>query len=199
MEKNMAQQFSLEQLQQLQVKNYSQLRQELKSGDLVFTSGNYFISQAIRKVTNSPWSHVGIVFYLNDIDRVLLLESVESSGVRFAPLSKYVGDYKNGEPYDGIIAVARHRSMSDLALTTMAKFGISELTRPYDKDEVGKILSRLILGKGKWESDREYICSELVYECYKKAGIALNHNPLGFVSPADIWQDAAVELVARIQ
>ena len=50
-------------------------------------------------MTDSPWSHVGVVFWLKSIQRVLLLESVESIGVRFAPLSKYLSDYKKGKPY----------------------------------------------------------------------------------------------------
>lgn len=40
-------------------------------------AGYYPLSKAIQKVTGSPWSHVGIVFCLDAIDRVLLPESVE--------------------------------------------------------------------------------------------------------------------------
>ncbi len=182
----------------LPVMSYDQLRSTLKSGDLMFTSGEHIISKAIQKVTNSPWSHVGIVFKIESIDRLLLLESVEDMGVRFAPLSKYLNDYDKGKPYKGLIVLARCRDMSDDIVKGLSKFGISELTQPYDKDEIAKILARVTLGIGKKEKDREYICSELVHECFASAGRPFTYNPRGFISPQDIWADAGVSLVGRI-
>jgi len=195
----MAQIITEEQLSQIATTDYDQIRSELRSGDLLFASGNYLISKAIRKVTDSCWSHVGIVFQLDNINRVLLLESVESSGVRFAPLSKYIVDYRNGKPYDGPIVIARHQQVNFEVMSRLAKFGIDELTQPYDKDEVGKILARVILGQGKWQQDREYICSELVYQCFVEAGVELHRDERGFVSPANIWQDDNVKFLARLQ
>ncbi|MFA6465271.1 MAG: hypothetical protein WCT30_05900, partial [Desulfurivibrionaceae bacterium] len=64
----------------LPVLAYPDVRAQLKSGDMLFTSGDYLISKAIQKMTGSPWSHVGIVFRLDSIDRILLLESVEDMG-----------------------------------------------------------------------------------------------------------------------
>jgi hypothetical protein len=72
------------------------------------------------------------------------------------------------------------------------------LTQPYDKDEIAKILARITLGIGKKERDREYICSELVYECYFHAGKNFAFNPKGFISPEDIWEDGKLSLVGRI-
>ncbi|MBG3875898.1 hypothetical protein FVW20_02360 [Desulfovibrio oxamicus] len=181
-----------------QVEAYPQIRATLKSGDLFFTSGNYLISKAIQEVTNSPWSHVGIIFVIPSIDRVLLLESVEDMGVRFAPLSKYLSDYEGKAPYKGMIVTATVSGVEDTVLATLAQKGVDQLTRPYDKAEIGRILARVILGKGKLRRDKEYICSELVYECFINAGISLHANPKGFVSPEDIWQDERVNLAQRI-
>lgn len=47
---------------------YPELRKTLKSGDLLFASGDYLVSKAIQKVTESPWSHVGIVLRLDSLD-----------------------------------------------------------------------------------------------------------------------------------
>ncbi|MGZ3940266.1 MAG: hypothetical protein ACXVBK_15950, partial [Flavisolibacter sp.] len=80
----------------------------------------------------------------------------------------------------------------------IAKFGIDELTRPYDKDEVAKIMARVTLGIGKKERDGEYICSELVYECFSKAGIEFEFDSRGFISPENVWQDDKVSLIGRI-
>jgi hypothetical protein len=185
-------------IEALPVTPYPDIRTKLKSGDLLFTSGNYLVSKAIQKVTDSPWSHVGIVFRLDSIDRLLLLESVEDMGVRFAPLSKYILDYEHGKPYKGRAVLARCQATNASIVPEIAKFGIDELTRPYDRDEIGKILARVILGKGKIERDREYICSELVYECFLKAGIEFKYDKKGFISPENVWRDDKVSLVGRI-
>jgi len=182
----------------LSVTSYQELRTKLKSGDLLFASGDYLVSKAIQKMTDSPWSHVGIVFKLDSIDRMLLLESVEDMGVRFAPLSKYLNDYENRKPYKGRVVLGRCSDIDQGIVNELAKFGIDELTRPYDKDEIANILARITLGIGKKERDREYICSELVYECFASAGKEFAYDARGFISPENIWIDKKVSLVGRI-
>ena len=182
----------------LSITPYQELRTKLKSGDLLFASGDYLVSKAIQKMTDSPWSHVGIVFKLDSIDRMLLLESVEDMGVRFAPLSKYLNDYESRKPYKGRVVIGRCSDVDQGIVTGLAKFGIDELTRPYDKDEIAKILARITLGIGKKERDREYICSELVYECFYSAGREFVYDTRGFISPENIWVDKKVSLVGRI-
>lgn len=182
----------------LPVLTYSDIRAELKSGDILFTSGDYLISKAIQKMTGSPWSHVGIVFRLDSIDRVLLLESVEDMGVRFAPLSKYLNDYEDGKPYKGRAVLARCKDVTSKTVASLSTFGIDELTQPYDKDEIAKIMARITLGIGKKERDREYICSELVYECFARAGKEFAYNSKGFISPEDVWVDEKLSLVGRV-
>ncbi|MGI0024140.1 MAG: YiiX/YebB-like N1pC/P60 family cysteine hydrolase [Nitrososphaera sp.] len=185
-------------IKSLSVLPYQEVRAKLKSGDLLFTSGDYLISKAIQKVTDSPWSHVGIIFRLDSIDRVLLLESVEDMGVRFAPLSKYLSDYEGGKPYKGRVVLARCKDVTSATVDSLSKFGIDELTQPYDKDEIAKILARITLGIGKRERDREYICSELVYECFLRAGKEFAYKPKGFISPEDVWADEKLSIVGRI-
>jgi len=182
----------------LSITPYQELRPQLKSGDLLFASGDYLVSKAIQKMTDSPWSHVGIVFKLDSIDRMLLLESVENMGVRFAPLSKYLNDYENRKPYKGRVVLGRCSDVDQDIVNGLAKFGIDELTRPYDKDEIGNILARITLGIGKKERDRDYICSELVYECFASVGREFGYDTRGFISPENIWVDNKVSLVGRI-
>lgn len=196
--REMADPIDMKTLKSLPVLPYPEVRKKLKSGDLLFTSGDYLVSKAIQQVTKSPWSHVGIVFRLDAIDRVLLLESVEDMGVRFAPLSKYLDDYEDGRPYKGRAVLARCKEVKPGVIEQLVSFGIDELTRPYDKDEIAKILARVALGQGRRQRDREYICSELVYECFRRADIHFGFNPKGFISPEDIWRDACVEMIDRI-
>lgn len=194
----MASHIESKEIKALTVLPYVELRAKLKSGDILFASGDYLVSKAIQKTTNSPWSHVGIVFRLDSIDRILLLESVEDMGVRFVPLSKYMKDYENGTPYKGRIVLGRCEDTNAETVARLSAFGIDELTQPYDKGAVASILARVTLGIGKKERDREYICSELVYECYSRAGKAFAYNPKGFISPEDIWIDAKLSLVGSI-
>lgn len=182
----------------LPVLPYSDVRSKLKSGDIFFASGDHLIAKAIQKMTGSPWSHVGIVLRLDSIDRVLLLESVEDMGVRFAPLSKYLRDYEHGKPYKGLAVLARSKDVTSETIKGLSNFGIDELTQPYDKDEIAKIMARITLGIGRKERDREYICSELVYECFARAGKEFAYNPKGFISPEDIWVDEKLSLVGRV-
>jgi hypothetical protein len=138
------------------------------------------------------------MFRLDSIDRILLLESVEDMGVRFVPLSKYLTDYEHGKPYRGRIVMARCAGVDEEIVSGLAGFGIDELTRPYDKDEVAQIVARIALGIGKKERDRDYICSELVYECFSHAGKEFAYDERGFISPENVWLNEAVSLVARI-
>lgn len=194
----MAEHIESTKIKALPILPYSEVRANLKSGDIFFTSGDYLISKAIQKMTGSPWSHVGIVFRLDSIDRVLLLESVEDMGVRFAPLSKYLNDYENGKPYKGRAVLARCKDVTSETIKGLSTFGIDELTQPYDKDEIAKIMARIALGIGKKERDREYICSELVYESFARAGKEFAYNPKGFISPEDVWLDQKLSLVGRV-
>ena len=89
---------------------------------------------------------------LDEIDRVMVLESVESIGVRTVPLRKYLIDYDNrGNPYPGGIAIARHEDFSILAnskkLRQFGQFAVDLFGYPYDKDEILKIASRIVASK----------------------------------------------------
>jgi len=194
----MAAPLGVRQIEALPVVAYRELRPKLKSGDLLFTSGDYLASQLIRKFTESPWSHVGIVFRVDAIDRVLVLESVEDMGVRFAPLSKYLSDYDEGKPYRGRAVIARCARLDRKSLEKIAAFGTDQLTRAYDRGEIMDIAARIALGYPRPKRDRAYICSELVHECFARAGRAFGYDRRGFISPENIWRDPRVSLIGRI-
>lgn len=99
-------------------------------------------------------------------------------------MSKYLHDDEGGKPYKGRAVLARCKDLSTATVAGLPRFGIDELTQPCDKGEVAKVLARITLGRK--ERDREYICSDLVYECFSHAGKALAYNPSGFISPEDV-------------
>jgi len=97
-----------------------------------------------------------------------------------------------------MLTIARVRNLKKKNYEELSKFSIQELARPYDKSEIARIVARIIAGHGRKTRDNEYICSELVYECFLRAGIEFSYDKRGFISPENIWEDERVELVGRV-
>lgn len=192
--------------------NYDNFRQQIQTGDILLCSGSGWFSKMIQGSTESVWSHVGFVMRLDSIDRVMVLESVEPLGVRTVPLSKYLTDYDSDRhPYPGGLILARHQDFQAKAkakaLTRFGQFAVDLFGYPYDKDEIAKIAARIMAShipfsakdKKALAPDREYICSEYAYECYKSIGIEIDYDSRGFVAPADFARTQEVSLVAVLQ
>ena len=190
---------SKQQIQALGIKRYEVVRDEVRTGDLVFCSGSYFFSKAIQRFTRSVWSHVGILYRDDTLRRVFVLESETMIGVRLAPVSKYLKDYHGrNRPYRGNIVIARIAPDVDAQAVKLAiSFGMDELTKPYDNFEILRIAMRILFKIGRRRRDRKYICSELVYDCFRQAGVSFKLND-AFVSPDDIWNDTQVHALHRI-
>ena len=201
---------SVDKFPRLRAREYAAVREEIQSGDILLCAGKHTISKMIKKATGSCWSHVAFVLRLESIQRVMVLESVASVGVRTVPLSHYVRNYKgNDKGYSGRLLIARHSKFGDLVnqskLRKMSQFAVDRFGYPYDNDEMARILSRIVakkLGmkpKKKTPDDREYICSEYAYECYKSIGIKIPVNKHGFVSPADFASCNEINPVAKVK
>lgn len=191
----------MDQLLALPVTAYADLRSQLRTGDLLFASGKYAVSNLVRNFTHSLWCHVAMVLQLPAIERVLLLESVERIGVRVIPLSKYLDDYDDaGKPYDGAIVLARVAGITAEIAKKLAQFGADELGRPYNQEEIAALADPGAFPIGKVsQRDRTYVCSELVQACFRHAGFEFRNDDKGFISPENIWTDERVSLLARIQ
>ncbi len=194
------------------VTDYQQYRNRIQSGDLLLCSGSGVFSRMIQAATGSVWSHVGFVMRLDAIDRVMVLESVEPVGVRTVPLRKYLADYDSrGNPYPGGIVIARHSAFAskatDKKLRQFGQFAADLFGYPYDRDEIAKIAARIAgsylpftrSDRKALKRDREYICSEYVWECYEQLGIRVQHQPRGFIAPADFAGAKDVSLLAVLK
>lgn len=187
------------QIRALPVVPYEALREQLHTGDLVFCSGSYLFSRAIQRLTRSVWSHVGIVYRDEHLQRVFILESETGIGVRLVPISKYLRDYHGRRrPYRGQIVVARvDPEPGDERVRQAVSYGMDLLTKPYDNFEIVRIAARIAFRIGRRTRDRKFICSELVDECYRAAGVRFTRRD-NYISPEDIWRDPAVSMVARV-
>lgn len=122
----------------------------LKDGDIIFHSSQSSQSEAIRLATNSPLSHVGILFKENG--KWVVYEAVQP--VKKTPLEQFA---KRGE--DGNYVVRRLKdadsALTDEALASMKGYLKSNLGKNYD----------LQFG---WGDEKQY-CSELVWKAYEHA------------------------------
>lgn len=190
---------SVKDIKLLPVEDYKTIRGSLQTGDIVFCGGNYLFSRVIQGFTKSMWSHVGIVYRDEHLNRVLILESEKLYGVRLTPLSKYIKDYHGrNKPYKGRIVIGRLNAVVENEdLKNGICFGFDELTKPYDNWEILRIATRILFKRGKRADDRKYICSELVFEVFRRAKYKFHYNN-ALISPDDIWRDDKIELKMRI-
>jgi hypothetical protein len=186
---------------------YDAIRQTIKSGDILLCSGTALFSTMIQKATNSCWSHVAFILRLDIIDRIMVLESVESIGVRAVPLSSYVYNYNGtGKGYPGRIMLARHSGVKSEHIRNLSKQAVDLLGLPYDSEEILRIAARISMnpvGLNPTQPDRpatrEFICSEYAYTCFKSIGITIDYNPLGFIAPADFARCSKVTPMSFIR
>lgn len=188
-----------------EISNYKEVRGEIHSGDIILCSGSKIFSELIKIGTKSVWSHVGFVLCSDGLDRVMVMESVESMGVRAIPLSSYLNDYNgSGKGYPGKLVIARHKQFKDNCtpekVRELGQYAVSFLGYPYDRDEIAKIAGRVLTSyffeknRDSLKRDREFICSEYVEHCYKGMGINIKHDRRGFVAPGDFASDPNIEL-----
>lgn len=190
-------------LERIPVEPYGSVRPLLRTGDVLLAAGEHWISHVISRATRSPMTHAGIVYVMSDEDRVLLLEAVEGQGVHFAPLSRLVWGTPK-QRYRGMLFVLRHRDeLTRLGLRSASQFGFDRLSARYGYWTLAVILARILFGLRQTRAEAEddaWICSELASTWMLSAGLGLDAHAAdyGFVTPAALWSDPHLELVARI-
>ncbi len=195
----MANPITKKELKEMPILPYEKLRPFLKTGDIFFSSGSYAFSGVIQRLTKSTWSHVAVIYKDEELNRVLVLEAEPYIGIRLIPLSKYLSDYKGKKrPYKGQIVLSKlNIEVPKQNLGKGISFGLDELTRPYDNWEIFRIMIRILFNISKREKNRNYICSELVRDVFKKAGVLIHYKDT-YISPDAIWKDERVEMRYRI-
>jgi len=194
----------------LPVDDYLALRDGVKSGDLLLCSGSGIFSRMIQHATQSIWSHVAFIIRVDSIDRIFVLESVENIGVRTVPLSSYLRNYNGtGQPYPGKLVLARHQDFPESGIKTISQYAVDLLGHPYNSDEIARIAARISMSAvglgGDFRNseeariDREFICSEYVYICFKSIGISVSYDPRGFIAPKDFADCPRVTKIATLQ
>ncbi len=186
------------------VENYNELRNDLKTGDIILFSGKGGISAGIKFGTLSKWSHVGMILKLEEYDFVTIWESTTLSditnldtnkpkkGVQLVPLSSRVNKYK------GDIAV---RQLTGVQLTPdnikdLMDFRRKISDRDYEQDTVELIKAAYDGPFGHNEEDLSSLfCSELVAEAYQCLRLLGEGKPSNEYTPADFSKSRKLELL----
>ncbi len=127
----------------------------VREGDILFHTSTSSQSALIRLLTNSPWTHCGIV--LRHKGQLQVLEAVQP--VKFTPVAVWTARGAGGR-----YALKRLKNadavLTPAVLERMRRMGESMLGRGYDR-------------QFRW-SDEKLYCSELVWKLYRRAaGIEL--------------------------
>lgn len=196
-------------LTELPTCTYAEMLELLRTGDLLLCSGTQIFSRLIRWGTRSPWSHVSMVLRIDPLDEVMVIEAVESKGVRLIPFHRWLTENKTkARVFPGEVIVARHRRFEAAAagsgIRRLGKFATSRLGTPFAPYELVKIMVRILAGHFSrpmprlLRSDDDFICSEFLYRCLQQIGIEVPWNGLGFIGPHDFAHDPEIEPVVRL-
>jgi cell wall-associated NlpC family hydrolase len=150
---------------------------QLRSGDLVFQKSRSRQGAAIRAVTGSDYTHMGVLLVQGD--KVQVFEAVQP--VKLTPLSKWAARGK-----DGHFVVMRlkdaDRLLTPEALARLRQEGLRHRGKAYDL-------------RFDW-SDREMYCSELVWKMYERA-LGIEIGALQRWSDLDLSSAAARRLAEK--
>jgi hypothetical protein len=198
----------------MDVTPYDILRGQLRTGDALVCQGTNGFSSLIKFATKKKQTHVGMIVVLDDIDRVIVIESVESKGVRTVGLSKYLTNYDNkGNAYNGEIYVLRHKDFDHIRksnpekLDEMLTFAIDAMGYPYSVKQIAKLVYRLFFKKAISKlltSQRtEWICSVFVGDLYKVFGLIIPQEDLSsgasYLIPGDYAEGENFEMIGRLK
>jgi len=188
---------------------YHLARRQIRNGDILLGHGRAPFSRAIQAATGSPWSHVGFIWKLEDIDRIMVLESVESYGVRAISLNTKINGGSTGRPYHGNLVVARHEDFASTVdaagMSRMTAFAVDRLGCPYAPWEVMGMGMRILIGSlrlrtfGRPAPNHAYFCSEYAHECYEAIGIDIPWDHRGFIAPVDFANNPKIHPVVVLQ
>jgi hypothetical protein len=172
---------------------------QLETGDILLFSGRTLISRAIRMVTRSRWSHIGIIVRKAETGELFLWEATSSNtindvdyghvprGVQLVRLEDKV------RSYDGLVAVRRLIGVERTS-EMLKRFGwlFKRLRRaPYRNYVVEYVKVGLGLSR---RAPRYAFCSQLVAEAYVRMRLLRPEKRSALYVPKDFSPDRILPL-----
>lgn len=156
---------------------YSDLRQTLKTGDLILFASDAPVSRFMTLILRNPWTHVGMVIKLEAYDFVCMWESTCFSTTRDVESGKYVQGVQVASLRD---RVTRHRGdvgVRFLQGVTINGHDMDKLLnlkrqigdRPFEND-VTEFIAPLLWGQAN-ENLNALFNAELIAEAYQALNV----------------------------
>lgn len=170
---------------------YGDVRGRFVDGDLLCFRGRGFTSMAIRRLTRSDYSHVGMVYTYEG--RVYSLEAT-GVGVRLVLMSELVRRYHGGIDYFQV------QDLTPEQRRTAISFGFQQMGKQYSHRGILRFFAYLLLGNRERKRSRgSWFCSEIVAEAYRLAGADLHRRSSAYTSPGDLASSPRVQRAFRIK
>lgn len=191
--------------------DFDRIRYEIRPGDVLLIEGRSRVSEAIKQITQSPWSHASLyIGHLHDIDDPILREKLRRATEceENTPLvvESYVGQGTIATPLDEYrkehIRICRPKGLSRQDAFQVVAYAINKLGTPYAVRQVLD-LARFILPWGfmprRWRSSlfeqnagepTRTICSVMIAEAFSSIDFPI----LPVVKPHD---ETGVEMYIR--
>ncbi len=178
----------------MSLSDFDRIRFEVRPCDVLLIEGRSRVSQAIRSITQSPWSHACLyIGRLHDIDDVVLrkavvdyfqgepeeqlvIEGMLGQGTIISPLRTYKSEH---------IRICRPRGISRSDAQKVIGYGIKRLGKDYDVRQIVD-LALFLLPWGilpvKWRtrlfetnagSDSKTVCSTLIADAFHSVGFPI--------------------------
>lgn len=146
---------------------------KLETGDLIMEKGTGIIDWGVKKVTNSEYSHVALVY-----DYPLIIQSHLLSGVHITNIDE-IGEY-DVYRYKGGLSKSQKKIVKESSIQYL---GID-----YDLFQIfGYLWTAIFEGRNKFNNPNLIICSELVDLVYNKLKIyILRDRFLGDITPEEV-------------
>lgn len=170
-----------------------------KTGDIILFSGQGLISNSIKLVTGSRWSHVGMVIRISSgFEMVAIWESTTLKTIKDSKTSYFKGVQLNQLreriiQYDGDVALRQLEGVefSDEDLKKLNELRRNLTGKPYEKSKLELIKSAYDgVGGANKEDLSSIFCSELVAEAYQILGILPEEIPSSEYVPRDFSEQA---------
>lgn len=194
---------------------YSEYRPKAQTGDMIGFSGNGIASTAIKIVSKSNWSHIGLTICSPEWDLVLCWESTLLSnvpdinsgfikkGVMLVSLESRIFTY------DGEVGIRRiQKPLISDQLAILKGFRQEVKNRPYEKNHIELVRSVYDGPYGLNTQDLSSLfCSELFAEVCIRMGLINDDLPSNEYTPADflnegnfdeIWEPVKEIVVPRV-
>jgi hypothetical protein len=166
----------------------------LLPGDALLFEGTHPYSRVIERYTNSRYSHVAIVAgvmpnsgFRPDLNRVLIVEALESKGVRIYPLDRYLRECEQEGCKVDWYSLKTPRSIRN----QIVAYAISQVGDEYALGQVAWSFLRLpqVLRKlfrlPTYVQKHHWFCSQLASACLAKAEFEIPKMP-ALMTPEDV-------------